>query len=549
MISFFHKHRAAFLGSIILITVLLNALGAGNLTSPTSKDEYHRVFRTALTMMEEDVWLIPLLDGNPRIEKPPLLSWLTRLSFEVLGVSVGSARFINLIFSGLLVAVVAALGLELKQADVRYAMSAALITLSTVGMAIHSRILLPDIPTAALSGIAFYYFLKWSKTGSQSFLVVVAMVLAGGFLMKGPVAFVVFGSGAMALILTHKSVRQLLQHHSSQAVIPLVIFIVLSLSWYVYVFVQFPAYTAEIFETEYDARRFGRFHLNAVLQFGALFFPWTVLLIISIVRWRSGRLSLTNDTATMLLLWGALSLIPFFFIRSFDRYLVGTLIPASLFCATSVGELRAAWSRNGVTIFFACLFVIPFLAFCFWFGASSYTLIVLLILLVLFAWVWWKTPNFWAMALSSAVLWAALFGLIFPTLGVNELPGEIFKIIDQRTVFFFREPQPAMLAIASGRSMELVDDLGIVAERCGEAPLIFGLRDRSVSLQSKAAALNLTLSEVYSYKVVLAIEKLIASAIKPSAASNWQTALGTRSLEPLNTEIVLFEMFCPPNGR
>jgi 4-amino-4-deoxy-L-arabinose transferase-like glycosyltransferase len=32
-------------------------------------------------MIEEDVWLVPILDGNPRIEKPPLLNWLTRWSF------------------------------------------------------------------------------------------------------------------------------------------------------------------------------------------------------------------------------------------------------------------------------------------------------------------------------------------------------------------------------------------------------------------------------------------------------------------------------------
>ena len=56
------------------MTVLLNAVGVSERTSPTSKDEYHRVFRTALTMIEENVWFVPLLDGNPRIEKPPFRS-------------------------------------------------------------------------------------------------------------------------------------------------------------------------------------------------------------------------------------------------------------------------------------------------------------------------------------------------------------------------------------------------------------------------------------------------------------------------------------------
>jgi 4-amino-4-deoxy-L-arabinose transferase-like glycosyltransferase len=547
MMSFMQKHRLVFLGSVFLVTVLLNAIGVDKVTSPTSKDEYHRVFRTALTMSEENVWLVPLLDGNPRIEKPPFLNWLTRFSFELFGVSAGSARLIILLFSGLLVGVIAAIALEL-QPDVRYAISAALIALSTIGMAIHGRILLPDIPTAALSGVAFYLFLKWFKTGSRPFLILAAMVLAGSFLTKGPVAFVVLGSGVLSLILTDHSVRQFLRRNLSQIVISVVIFIVLSLSWYVYVFVQFPAYTAEVLETEYQARRFGRFHLNAILQFTGLFFPWTVLLILSIVRWRSGRLSFNKERANMLLLWVAISLVPFCFIRSFDRYLVGTLIPASLFCAKTVGGLTNGWSRNGVTIFLATLFVIPLLTFCTWFRLSNHSLIIaVLILLAVFAYIWWKAVDFSSMAITSAILWAAVFGVLFPSLGVNEVPAQVSNIVGERNVFFYRDPQPAMLPIGEGRSMELVFNLTGVAQHCGETPLVFSLREQSKRLKSNAAALNVKLREVYSYKTILALEKLVGSAVRSSAASKWKIAIKSRSLEPLKTEIVLFQVLCATN--
>ena len=544
MMSFMQKHRLVFLGSVLLVTVLLNGIGADKVTSPTSKDEYHRVFRTALTMSEENVWLVPLLDGNPRIEKPPLVNWLTRLSFEVFGISVGSARLVILLFSGLLVAVIAAIALEL-QPDVRYAASAALIGVSTIGIAIHGRILLPDIPTAALSGIAFYFFLRWSKTGSQSFLIFAAVALAGSFLSKGPVAFVVFGSGVLSLILTDRSVRQFLRRNLSQIIIPVVIFIVLSLSWYVYVFVQFPAYASEVLETEYEARRFGRIHLNAILQFTGLFFPWTVLLILSIVRWRSGRLSFNNESASMLLLWVAISLVPFCFIRSFDRYLVGTLIPASLFCAKSVGGLTNGWSRNGVTIFLATLFVIPLLAFCTWFRLSSHSLIIaVLILLAVFAYVWWKAVGFSAMAISSALLWTAVFGVFFPSLGVNDVPAGVLNIVGERNVFFYRDPQPAMLPIIKGRSMDLVFNLTGVAQHCDEKPLVFSVREQSKRIKSNAAALKVDLRELYSYTAIIALEKLVGSASRSLAASKSQLAIKSRSLEPLKTEIVVFQVLC-----
>jgi hypothetical protein len=53
-------------------------------------------------------------------------------------------------------------------------------------------------------------------------------------------------------------------------------FTVLSLLWYRTYF-HFTEYTLKVMEVEFEARRFGRFHLDPLLQFAALFFPWTML--------------------------------------------------------------------------------------------------------------------------------------------------------------------------------------------------------------------------------------------------------------------------------
>ena len=206
MTNFFDTHRAILLALVFTCGVLITAPGIGNQTGPTSKDEYHRVFRTALTMMEEDVWLVPFLDGSPRIEKPPLLNWLTRWSFERFGISLRSARAIVVIFAALLITMVLAIALELTN-NIRYGVTAAAIALSNIGIAIHGRILLPDVPTAALSALAFWFFLKWSKTGSPKLLPMSAVCLSAGFLTKGPVALVVFGSGVLALSITSPAIR------------------------------------------------------------------------------------------------------------------------------------------------------------------------------------------------------------------------------------------------------------------------------------------------------------------------------------------------------
>lgn len=77
---------------LAVAAVLILGPGIGSLSGPTEKDEYHRVYRTVLTMMENDQWLVPHLDGRPRLKKPPLVTWLTRLSFESFRVSLVSAR-------------------------------------------------------------------------------------------------------------------------------------------------------------------------------------------------------------------------------------------------------------------------------------------------------------------------------------------------------------------------------------------------------------------------------------------------------------------------
>ena len=46
MKDFFESHRAILLALVFTFAVLITAPGIGNPTGPTSKDEYHRVFRT-----------------------------------------------------------------------------------------------------------------------------------------------------------------------------------------------------------------------------------------------------------------------------------------------------------------------------------------------------------------------------------------------------------------------------------------------------------------------------------------------------------------------
>ena len=60
--------------------------------SVTGQDEHYLSFRTVLEMEERGEWLTPYVNGQVRLQKPPLLYWLMRCSFYVLGPDLFAAR-------------------------------------------------------------------------------------------------------------------------------------------------------------------------------------------------------------------------------------------------------------------------------------------------------------------------------------------------------------------------------------------------------------------------------------------------------------------------
>jgi len=198
--------RSLLLPLLFALSLAILSPGITSVSIFTDPDEYHRIHRTVLSMMEDGEWIAPRLDGRPRVRKPPLTYWMTRVSFELFGVSVTSGRVINVFFAALLVVVVALIGFEYDK-NSAYGVSAALIALSMLGMGISSKFLMHDLSAAALSGLAFYFFLVWSRTGRPLPLFGMSAALTAGFFIKGPVVWVVAGSGIGSLFLTKPAVR------------------------------------------------------------------------------------------------------------------------------------------------------------------------------------------------------------------------------------------------------------------------------------------------------------------------------------------------------
>ena len=188
---------------LFVLAVLVLCLGIWEATGLTGKDEFYLGLRTPLEMLHDDHWLVPFLDGVPRIKKPPLLYWLGRASYELFGASLVSARMLVVLFGGLLVVATAAIGRRLS-GERTTGTVAALILLGMLGLATESRRFMLDIPVAALSASAFWLLLIWSERPRWPWLSGASLLLAAAFLIKGPIAVIVCGSGLLALLIGHQ---------------------------------------------------------------------------------------------------------------------------------------------------------------------------------------------------------------------------------------------------------------------------------------------------------------------------------------------------------
>src|SRR5690242_12387677 len=94
----FEARRDRFVTRWILLVawVLAGCLLVCTLQFPSvDRTQEARVLETAREMMNQTAlrgWMIPVLNGKPRLEKPPLAYWLAAGSFRIFGVSGAAGR-------------------------------------------------------------------------------------------------------------------------------------------------------------------------------------------------------------------------------------------------------------------------------------------------------------------------------------------------------------------------------------------------------------------------------------------------------------------------
>ncbi len=525
--------RQSLLLFLLALAVLLP--GIWEATGLTGKDEFFLGLRTPMEMIEGDHWLVPFLDGAPRIRKPPLLYWLGRTSYELFGISLSSARLVAVLFAALLVVSTAGIARRLSgQAETGWVAGAVL--LGCLGLATEGRRFMLDVPVAALSAAAFWCFLHWLDFRRFYACTAAVLLLAAGFLTKGPIVALVFGGGCLGLLAARRLHLADLGRHWKLLLTHAALWAALALPWFFIVRLLYPEAAELVLADELESRQFFSLSPGIVLGLLNIGLPW--VFVFAAGAWLLRR---EAGAARIALVWFLATFLPFVLIKSFDRYLIGSLVPFAVLTALALPEIRARWPfRLGAVL--AVLLGSGIAAFAFWFRLGGWYWLVLPAAYLL--WAWWQPRPLAHRLAAPMIYWIALLWGVFPALGVNAVPDAVVELGRQQPVAMFDGPQPAMLPILSGqahRHYARIDRFDLAEIAALHTPVFLETHEEPRFFAAVEAA-QMTATPLGSYTTLASHGSGLRFARVGATRADWRTAFAERSLAPLLTTVRWYEV-------
>ncbi|VAW36015.1 hypothetical protein MNBD_DELTA02-325 [hydrothermal vent metagenome] len=327
--------------SIIIIATSLLYLGAIHVKPGPNLMEARNLI-AARECVIDGHWLVTTMNGEPRLQKPPLPTWITALSMKAFADtnSIYVGRAPNIAIASLMALFIYLLSRHWFTKS--FAMTCALITVSSTIMLLEGHSATWDIYTVcfAFGGVWLLYnaILRDKSTEPRQILIYTAgagLLWGLSFLSKGPITlYSVMLPFLLALLLTKK--RQGLRWW----IIPVVITagVLIGSSWWVTMNILHPE-TMDILRQESQA--WHTIHREAFyyyLVFPALIFPWTLPLagsfILPFIKKKDGTPILSagkRGDLIFFLVWLALSILLLSVVPEKKyRYSMTAVLPASL---------------------------------------------------------------------------------------------------------------------------------------------------------------------------------------------------------------------------
>jgi 4-amino-4-deoxy-L-arabinose transferase-like glycosyltransferase len=333
---------------LVLATLTFFAgLGRGAITD--SDEAFYA--ESAREMVLTGDWLTPSYNYEPRFQKPVLYYWLTAATYLVTGPTEFGARLWAALAGLGLVMITAACGR--RWYDETTGLLAGAIVATNFGYFSIGRMALPDLPLTFCITLAIWAALVSTLEQERSprkFVLVSALALALGFLMKGPVGVVI---PLIVIVPVLVIERRSIGVTPIDLVLGFFVFVAVAMPWYALMWLQHGNAYLQSFFVGDNFERFATDRFNdprpwwfylPVVAGGLL--PWTPLALV----WLGPILQFIlrrRDVGTIdlrLMLWAALPLV--FYTVSVGkqpRYVLPVLPPLALLLAASIIERTQQW--------------------------------------------------------------------------------------------------------------------------------------------------------------------------------------------------------------
>ena len=313
-----------------------------------------RYAQIAREMLERHDLVTPTLYGKPWLEKPPLYYWRAMETYWAVGVSDWAARLPSATAASFMVVVIY---FFLRRFRPGAQLNGALMTAACVGVIGFARGAGTDILLAAAFVVGMLAWFTWYAGGRRLWLVFFYFFMALGMLAKGPVALVLAALIIVIFALVGRDARLLTRTLWLPGIL---LFLAVSLPWYVAVQLQNPQFLRE-FILQHNLGRFATnlyhhrqpfWYFVPVLLLGVM--PWTALVIagwVETIRGWHGQPGVRKDTlAKFLLIWTAVVVV--FFSMSASK-LPGYILPAVPACTVLAADWVSRRERLGWTVVIA----------------------------------------------------------------------------------------------------------------------------------------------------------------------------------------------------
>ncbi len=270
------------LAFVLLVSLVILGIDIGSF--PLISPDEPRYAETAREILARADWVLPYCNGIPRFDKPILFYWFEAISLNMFGLNEFAARLPSVLAGTGMVWLAFLLG------NIQgFGLVAATMMLTTLQVFLLSKLAITDITlTFFISAAISFFYLGYrqrqeirqrfalKERPSSYWFVFSFVMMAFGMLCKGPVAVLIPLVVILLFLLWEKDLFDFFADAWIEMVIGLVLFLLISLPWYIAVhFASAGKFTSEFF-LGHNLSRYLAVHTNHA---GALWYYVPVILI------------------------------------------------------------------------------------------------------------------------------------------------------------------------------------------------------------------------------------------------------------------------------